>query len=58
MTHTTVHTADGSTITIRPRERQFDLETKNAGGDTISTVVMTSAELATLIDEADGLMGW
>ncbi|MET9480959.1 hypothetical protein [Streptomyces sp. NPDC006638] len=56
----TIHTADGSSVTIRPRgnEYEYDLETRNAIGETISTVVMSAADLGALIDEADGLMGW
>ncbi|MFJ4768479.1 hypothetical protein ACIP88_05080 [Streptomyces uncialis] len=45
---TTVHTADGSTVTIRPRGIEFDLETRNALGETIATVVMSAADISAL----------
>ncbi|WP_327712396.1 hypothetical protein OG912_32250 [Streptomyces sp. NBC_00464] len=50
-TPTTIHTADGSQVTIRRRGIEFDLETRNARGETISTVVMDSADMVRLMEE-------
>lgn len=52
----TIHTPDGSTVTVRRCGSGFDLETKNARGETISTVVMTGDELIALVDEAEGMI--
>ncbi|QRV58792.1 hypothetical protein I6J40_04220 [Streptomyces californicus] len=49
---TTIHTADGSSVTITRRGIEFDLETRNAKGETISTVVMNEAEVKALLDSA------
>ncbi|MFE7624262.1 hypothetical protein [Streptomyces sp. NPDC057509] len=50
---TTIHTADGSSVTIRRRGIEFDLETRNARGETISTVVMAEKDVVALLEEAD-----
>ncbi|MYY03081.1 MULTISPECIES: hypothetical protein [unclassified Streptomyces] len=50
-TSRTIHTADGSTVTIRRRGIEFDLETRNARGETISTVVMTADDVNALLVE-------
>ncbi|MFG3014323.1 hypothetical protein ACGFZB_28670 [Streptomyces cinerochromogenes] len=50
---TTIHTADGSTVTVRPRGIEFDLEVRNAKGDTIATVVMSQDDLDALYVEMD-----
>ncbi|MFB7479551.1 hypothetical protein ACFUEM_08625 [Streptomyces anulatus] len=50
---TTIHTADGSSVTISRRGIEFDLETRNARGETISTVVMNEADVKALLDSAD-----
>ncbi|MFI9123861.1 hypothetical protein ACIGW0_31470 [Streptomyces bikiniensis] len=50
-TPTTIHTADGSSVTIRRRGIVYDLETKNALGQTISTVEMGQADLDRLYRE-------
>jgi hypothetical protein len=50
-TPTTIHTADGSQVTIRRRGIAFDLETRNARGETISTVVMNSDDMGRLMEE-------
>ncbi len=52
-TPTTIHTADGSSVTITRRGLEFDLETRNARGGTISTVVMNEADVKALLDSAD-----
>ncbi|CAO0836119.1 putative protein OS=Streptomyces microflavus OX=1919 GN=Smic_81020 PE=4 SV=1 [Streptomyces microflavus] len=52
-TPTTIHTADGSSVTITRRGLEFDLETRNARGETISTVVMNEAGVRALLDSAD-----
>lgn len=52
-TPTTIHTADGSSVTITRRGLEFDLETRNARGETISTVVMNEADVTALLDSAD-----
>ncbi|WP_234432335.1 hypothetical protein [Streptomyces sp. NRRL S-378] len=55
----TIHTADGSTVTIRPHgNHAYDLETRNARGETISTVVMSAADLRALVDEAEVNLPW
>ncbi|MGW2515001.1 hypothetical protein ACWC0A_37665 [Streptomyces scopuliridis] len=53
-TSSTIHTADGQSVTIRriPGNR-FDLETKNEAGETISTVVMSAACFAALRAQMD-----
>ncbi|WP_405927898.1 hypothetical protein OG554_03615 [Streptomyces griseus] len=50
---TTIHTADGSSVTITRRGIEFDLETRNARGETISTVVMNEADVKALLTSAD-----
>ncbi|MEU7243396.1 hypothetical protein [Streptomyces sparsogenes] len=50
---TTIHTADGSSVTIRPRGILYDLETRNAKGETIATVVMNEADVRALRREMD-----
>lgn len=54
---TTIHTADGSTVTVRRIGLEYDLETQNARGETISTVRMGYDDLSALLDEADELLG-
>ncbi|MFB8071110.1 hypothetical protein [Streptomyces californicus] len=51
-TPTTIHTADGSSVTITRRGLEFDLETRNAKGETISTVVMNEADVKALLTSA------
>lgn len=50
---TTIHTATGSTVTVRRRGIEYDLETRNAKGETISTVVMSQDDLDALYEELD-----
>ncbi|WDM16719.1 hypothetical protein J3S85_37780 [Streptomyces lavenduligriseus] len=50
---TTIHTADGSTVTVRRRGIEYDLEVRNAKGDTIATVVMTQNDLDDLYEDLD-----
>jgi hypothetical protein len=54
----TIHTADGSSVTITPRGIEYDLHVRNARGETISTVVMNSDDLAALVAEADEVAPW
>ena len=54
----TIHTATGATVTVRRRGIEYDLETRNAKGDTISTVVMSEDDLTALLDEAEEAQGW
>jgi hypothetical protein len=49
----TIHTADGSTVSIRPIGLEYDLETKSARGDTIATVRMGQDDLDALYMELD-----
>ncbi|MFJ3084458.1 hypothetical protein ACIPJG_32540 [Streptomyces halstedii] len=51
-TPTIVHTANGSTVTLTRRGIEFDLETRNAKGETISTVVMNEAAAEALLTSA------
>ncbi|MBT2412659.1 hypothetical protein J7I94_19185 [Streptomyces sp. ISL-12] len=55
---TTIHTADGSTVTVRRRGIEYDLETRNARGETISTVVMSSDDFDALYDQMGYAAGW
>ncbi|MER5501355.1 hypothetical protein ABT096_29700 [Streptomyces sp. NPDC002561] len=48
-TPTTIHTADGSSVTVRRRGIEYDLETRNARGETISTVVMSGRDFDALL---------
>lgn len=56
-TPTTIHTADGSQVTIRRRGIEFDLETKNPRGETISTVVMSEDDVIELLESVDVEVG-
>jgi hypothetical protein len=56
-TPTTIHTADGSQVTIRRRGIEFDLETKNPRGETISTVVMSEDDVVELLESVDVEVG-
>lgn len=47
-TPTTIHTADGSSVTVSRRGIMYDLETRNARGETIATVVMNQDDLDAL----------
>ncbi|MEU3986095.1 hypothetical protein AB0F77_39565 [Streptomyces sp. NPDC026672] len=55
---TTIHTADGSTVSITPIGLEYDLHTRNAKGETISTVRMSHDDLSALIKEAEEVQGW
>ncbi|MDX2794021.1 hypothetical protein [Streptomyces scabiei] len=50
---TTIHTADGSSVTITPRGIEYDLHVRNGRGDTIATVEMSADDVAALIREAE-----
>ncbi|MGW2950764.1 hypothetical protein [Streptomyces eurythermus] len=50
---TTIHTASGATVTVRRRGLEYDLEVRNAKGETIATVVMGQADLDDLYEELD-----
>ncbi|MFD6361857.1 hypothetical protein ACFWFX_18695 [Streptomyces roseolus] len=56
-TPTTIHTADGSTVEIRRRGIGYDLEAKNARGETISTVEMSEADVRALLASARRELG-
>ncbi|WP_198550252.1 hypothetical protein [Streptomyces silvensis] len=47
------HTADGSSVTIRRRGLEYDLETRNARGETVATVVMGRHDLDELLDRIE-----
>lgn len=49
----TIHTADGSSVTITPRGIEYDLHVRNARGDTIATVVMNQDDVDALYLEMD-----
>ncbi|WP_432157783.1 hypothetical protein [Streptomyces sp. bgisy153] len=53
-----IHTADGSSVTITPIGIEYDLHTRNARGETISTVRMNGDDLSALIAEAEEVQGW
>jgi hypothetical protein len=50
---TTIHTASGATVTVRRRGIEYDLETRDAKGATISTVVMSEDDLDALVIEME-----
>ncbi|MGW1268180.1 hypothetical protein [Streptomyces sp. NPDC002491] len=50
---TTIHTADGSSVTVAPRGIEYDLHVRNARGDTVATVVMNQDDLDALYEEMD-----
>ncbi|MEU1254805.1 hypothetical protein ABZ445_16145 [Streptomyces chartreusis] len=54
----TIHTADGSSVSITPVGLEYDLHTRNAKGETIATVRMNSDDLSALISEAEELQPW
>jgi hypothetical protein len=54
----TIHTADGSSVSITPIGLEYDLETRNARGETISTVRMNSDDLSALVKEAEEVQAW
>ncbi|MEU0860632.1 hypothetical protein ABZ352_35495 [Streptomyces griseofuscus] len=45
---TTIHTADGSSVTVRRRGIEYDLEVRNARGETVATVAMNQDDLDAL----------
>ncbi|MEV4037708.1 hypothetical protein [Streptomyces umbrinus] len=49
----TIHTSDGSSVSITPRGILYDLHVRNAAGATVATVVMNSDALDALVDEAE-----
>ncbi|MEU3285597.1 hypothetical protein [Streptomyces longwoodensis] len=49
----TIHTADGSTVTVTPRGIEYDLHVRNARGESVATVVMSSDDLDALLREAE-----
>ncbi|KDQ65739.1 hypothetical protein [Streptomyces sp. NTK 937] len=53
----TVHTANGSTVTITRRGIEFDLETRNPRGETISTVVMDEDDVSQFLGEMESEVG-
>lgn len=48
---TTIHTADGSTVTVTPRGIEYDLHVRTAAGRTVATVVMNQDDLDALYRE-------
>ncbi|MEV6684433.1 hypothetical protein AB0N28_03655 [Streptomyces sp. NPDC051130] len=54
----TIHTADGSTVTITPRGVEYDLHVRAADGRTVATVEMSAADLLALMDEAAEYLPW
>jgi hypothetical protein len=54
----TIHTADGSSVTITPRGIEYDLHVRNARGESIATVEMNADDLSALADDAEELRGW
>ncbi|MEU1074315.1 MULTISPECIES: hypothetical protein [unclassified Streptomyces] len=55
---TTIHTADGSSVTVRQVGIEYDLETRNARGATIATVRMNGSDLDALIVRMEEVQGW
>ncbi|MFD7646370.1 hypothetical protein ACFV5M_01710 [Streptomyces albidoflavus] len=50
-TSRTIHTADGSTVTVTPRGIEYDLHVRNAKGHTVATVEMSRADYLVLLAE-------
>lgn len=48
-----IHTADGSSVAITARGLGYELETRNARGECIATVVMSQDDLDALYMEMD-----
>lgn len=44
----TIHTADGSTVTVTPRGVGYDLHVRTVDGRTVATVEMGAADLHAL----------
>ncbi len=49
----TIHTADGSTVSITPRGIEYDLHVRDAAGRTVATVEMSQDDLDALYLEMD-----
>lgn len=49
----TIHTADGSTVTITPRGIEYDLHVRDAAGHTVATVEMSADDYRALQAEMD-----
>ncbi|WP_199806508.1 hypothetical protein [Streptomyces sp. NRRL F-5630] len=52
-TSRTIHTANGSTVTVSPRGIEVDLWVRDAAGRTVATVEMSRADALALLDELD-----
>ncbi|MFF3312487.1 hypothetical protein [Streptomyces sp. NPDC002952] len=50
---TTIHTADGSSVTVTPRGIEYDLHVRDAAGRTVATVEMSQDDLDALYEEMD-----
>lgn len=51
-TSRTIHTADGSTVTITPRGLEYDLHVRTAAGRSVATVQMSERDLRALLVQA------
>jgi hypothetical protein len=49
----TIHTADGSSVTITRRGIEYDLHVRNARGESIATVEMNEDDVRALIAETE-----
>lgn len=49
----TIHTADGSSVTITPRGIEFDLHVRDAKGESVATVELNQDDLDALYEELD-----
>lgn len=54
----TYHTAQGYTIHATRVGLEYDLHTRNAKGETVSTVRMNEDDARALLDEIERQMGW
>ncbi|MFF1684488.1 MULTISPECIES: hypothetical protein [unclassified Streptomyces] len=50
---TTIHTADGSSVSVTPRGIEYDLHVRNAKGETVATVAMNQDDVDALYEELD-----
>ncbi|MFF1625580.1 hypothetical protein [Streptomyces sp. NPDC058272] len=49
----TIHTADGSSVTVTPRGIEYDLHVRDAAGRTVATVEMSQDDLDALYMDMD-----
>ncbi|MEU7039823.1 hypothetical protein AB0A77_02040 [Streptomyces varsoviensis] len=53
-----LHTADGSTVTVQPRGVEYDLHVQDPTGRTVVTVEMSADDLQALVNKAEEVLTW